>query len=57
MSINYINPSLYVMNEINTYNYIYSNSFNYKYRKVRDKKIYLKLKYDDKGKRIKSITI
>lgn len=57
MSINYINPSLYVMNEINTYNYIYPNTFNYKYKRFTDKKIYLKIKYNDKGKRIKSITI
>jgi len=57
MSINYINPSLFVMNEINTYNYIYPNTFNYKYRKFFNEKIYLKLKYNDKGKRIKSITI
>lgn len=57
MSINYTNPSFFVMNEVNTYNYIYSNTFNYKYRKYNDKKIYLKLKYNDKGKRIKSITI
>lgn len=55
MSLNY--PSLFVINNINSYNYIYPNTFNYKYRKFNEKKIYLKLKYNDNGKRIKSITI
>ena len=57
MSVSYVNPSLFVMNEINTYNYIYPNTFNYKYRKYLNEKIYIKLKYNDKGKRVKSITI
>ena len=57
MSINFISNPVYVINEINTLNYIYSNTLNYRYRKFQDKKIYLKLKYNDKGRMIKSITI
>ena len=57
MSINFISNPVYVINEINTLNYIYSNTLNYRYKKIYDKKIYLKLKYNDKGRIIKSITI
>ncbi len=57
MSINFISNPVYVINEINTLNYIYSNTLNYRYKKFHDKKIYLKLKYNDKGRQIKSITI
>ena len=57
MSINFISNPVYVINEINTLNYIYSNTLNYRYKKIYNKKIYLKLKYNDKGRQIKSITI
>jgi hypothetical protein len=57
MSINFISNPVYVINEINTLNYIYSNTLNCRYKRFHDKKIYLKLKYNDKGRYIKSITI
>jgi hypothetical protein len=57
MSINFISNPVYVINEINTLNYIYSNTLNCRYKRFHDKKIYLKLKYNDKGRHIKSITI
>tara|TARA_A100001015_G_C14904393_1_gene677694 strand:+ start:479 stop:652 length:174 start_codon:yes stop_codon:yes gene_type:complete len=57
MSINFISNPVYVINEINTLNYIYSNTLKYRYKNFQDKKIYLKLKYNDKGKVIKNITI
>ena len=55
MSINFISNPVYVINEINTLNYIYSNTLNCRYKKFHDKKIYLK--FNDKGRHIKSITI
>ncbi len=57
MSINYINNPVYVLNEINTFNYIYSNTLNYRYKRYRENKIFLKLKYNDKGRHVKKITI
>ena len=57
MSINYINNPVYVLSEINTFNYIYSNTLNYRYKRYRDNKIFLKLKYNDKGRYVRKISI
>jgi hypothetical protein len=59
MSINYIINPVYVINETNTFNYIYSNTLNYRYKKYKKKinKIFLKLKYNDKGRNVKKIII
>ena len=35
MSINYISNPVYVLSEINTFNYIYSNTLNYRYKRYQ----------------------
>lgn len=57
MSINYISNPVYVLSEVNTFNYIYSNTLNYRYKRYRDNKIFLKLKYNDKGRYVRKISI
>jgi hypothetical protein len=57
MSINYISNPVYVPIEQNTYNYIYSSTLHYRYKKYPKSNVYLKLKYNDQGRFVKSITI
>lgn len=59
MSINYVTNPIYTLNQVSTFNYIYSNTLNYRYKKVNNlnNHLKLKLKYNDQGKHIRKITI